>query len=141
MRTLYAAISAVSFTLCASIALFQIDPSVPSCQKTRCLPQCGGIAFTSTHFQGSVPSVEYSLPRVCTLSRVLTSKSLYPHVRLVLDLKDFYLAGEYMGCSACGETFISWDDRMLQQLTTVSCQLSGRGFQLSSQGNMHATWL
>ena len=29
----------------------------------------------------------------------------------------YYLAGEYMECSVCYGTFISWDNRMLQQLT------------------------
>ena len=52
-------------------------------------------------------------------SHSLTSMGLYLHVRLVLNQKDYYyLAGKYMGCSACGGTFISWDDQMLQQLTT-----------------------
>ena len=48
----------------------------------------------------------------------LQSKGLYNNVRLVLDVKDYYyLAGEYMECSkGCG-TFISWDQRMLGQLS------------------------
>ena len=36
----------------------------------------------------------------------------------IVDLRDdYYLAGEYMKCSVCSGTFISWDNRMLQQLT------------------------
>ena len=52
----------------------------------------------------------------CITPQSLHSKGLYKNV---LDLKDFYyLAGEYMECSACGGTFISWDNHMLDQLTT-----------------------
>ena len=48
----------------------------------------------------------------------LHSKGLYNHIRLVLDVKDFYfLAGEYMSCKVCEGTFVSWDHRMLEQLT------------------------
>ena len=39
-------------------------------------------------------------------------------VRKIIDLRDvYYLAGEYMECNVCNGTFISWDNRMLQQLT------------------------
>jgi len=42
---------------------------------------------------------------------------VYNRVRLVMDSKDFYyLAGEYMECG-CGGTFISWDSRVMDQLT------------------------
>ena len=60
--------------------------------------------------------VEFHCPR-CSPPQSLRSKGVYSHVRLVLDVKDYYyLAGEYMECGLCGGTFISWDDRMLQQL-------------------------
>ena len=29
----------------------------------------------------------------------------------------YYLAGEYMDCNACNDTFVSWDNRMLEQLS------------------------
>ena len=44
--------------------------------------------------------------------------SLCRLVRRIIDLRDdYYLAGEYMECNVCNGTFISWDNRMLQQLT------------------------
>ena len=50
-------------------------------------------------------------------SQHLRSKGVYNHVRLVLDIRDFYyLTGEYMDCNSCNGTFVSWDNRMLQQL-------------------------
>ena len=49
----------------------------------------------------------------------LRSKGLYNHVRLVMDTKDYYyVAAEYMDCRACSGTFISWDQRILCQLTS-----------------------
>lgn len=37
----------------------------------------------------------------------------------MIDLRDvYYLAGEHMECSTCKGSFISWDTRMLTQLTT-----------------------
>ena len=48
----------------------------------------------------------------------LRTKGVYNHVRLVLDLKDFYyMAAEYMDCNVCKATFVAWDNRMLDQLT------------------------
>ena len=53
----------------------------------------------------------------CTDRTHLWSKGVYRRIRLVLDLKDhYYLAGEYMSCSKCNATFLSWDHRMLDQL-------------------------
>ena len=53
----------------------------------------------------------------CMPLQSLRSKGVYNRVRLVLDIKDYYyLMGEYMECGVCGRKFISWDDRMLQQL-------------------------
>ena len=54
----------------------------------------------------------------CNLpSRTLQSKGLYPRVRLVLDIKDYYyLAAEYHYCKACNDTFIAWDRRILNLL-------------------------
>ena len=50
-------------------------------------------------------------------ARTLQSKGLYPHVRLVLDIKDYYyLAAEYHYCKACNGTFIAWDKRILDLL-------------------------
>ena len=50
-------------------------------------------------------------------ARTLQSKGLYPRVRLVLDIKDYYyLAAEYHFCKACNGTFIAWDKRILDQL-------------------------
>ena len=54
----------------------------------------------------------------CGPQELLRSRGLYNRVRLVLDTKDrYYLAGEYMDCRACGGTYISWEHRMLQQLS------------------------
>ena len=52
---------------------------------------------------------------ICNLpSRTLQFKGLYPRVRLVLDIKDYYyLAAEYHFCKACNGTFIAWDKRIL----------------------------
>ncbi len=44
----------------------------------------------------------------------LRSKGVYKRVHHALDVKD--LAGEYIDCGGCGGTFISWDQRMLEQL-------------------------
>ena len=53
----------------------------------------------------------------CGSRQLLRSKGTYNHVRHVVDLKDFYyLVGEYMDCRACNGTFVSWDQRMLDQL-------------------------
>ena len=50
--------------------------------------------------------------------RSLRSKGVYNRVRLVLDLKEYYyLAGEYMDSNECKGTFISRDNRILQQLS------------------------
>ena len=58
--------------------------------------------------------VDFSCPR-CKVS--LHSKGPYNRLRLVLDVKDmYYLAGEYMSCSKCSSSFVSWDHRMLSQL-------------------------
>lgn len=49
----------------------------------------------------------------------LKSKGLYNHIRMVMDIKDFYyLAAEYMECGGaeCNGTYIAWDSRMLEQL-------------------------
>ena len=54
----------------------------------------------------------------CNISaRTLQSKGLYPRVRLVLDIKDYYyLAAEYHFCKGCNGTFIAWDKRILDLL-------------------------
>lgn len=50
--------------------------------------------------------------------RSLRSKGIYNRVRLVLDVNSYYyLAGEYMDCLDCKGTYISWDARMLEQLS------------------------
>ena len=55
--------------------------------------------------------VDFHCPS-CSPQQSLRSKGLYNHVRLVLDLREFYyLAGEYMDCRGCNGTFISWDVR------------------------------
>ena len=47
----------------------------------------------------------------------LTSKGLYSHVRLVVDLKDsYYLASEYWEYRSCKGTFIGWDQRMVDMV-------------------------
>lgn len=47
----------------------------------------------------------------------LRSKGIYNHVRLVLNLSDFYyLATEYMDCNECSGTFQAWDKRIMDQL-------------------------
>lgn len=54
----------------------------------------------------------------CGVNESLCSKGLYKRVRLMVDVRTFYyLAGKYVDCRACAGTFISWDQRMLQQLT------------------------
>lgn len=53
-----------------------------------------------------------------TCSKPLTSKGAYRNVRLVLNLKSYYyLIGEYMECRE-SHTFISYDQRLLEQLTS-----------------------
>ena len=55
----------------------------------------------------------------CGVHESLRSKGLYNHVRLVMDLKDYYyVAAEYMDCRACLGTFIAWDPRILDQLAS-----------------------
>ena len=57
-------------------------------------------------------------PRCARAEEALTSKGLYNHVRLVMDVKQYYyVAAEYMYCRACSGTFISWDTRILSQLS------------------------
>ena len=61
--------------------------------------------------------VNFHCPR-CGVKESLRSKGLYNRVRLVVDVKTiYYMAGEYMDCRACSGTFISWDHRMLNQLS------------------------
>ena len=61
--------------------------------------------------------VNFHCPR-CGTKESLRSKGLYNRVRLVLDVKNqYYMAGEYMDCRRCSGTFISWDHRMLSQLS------------------------
>ena len=46
----------------------------------------------------------------------LSSKGLYPKIRLVLNVKSYYyLATEYLGCK-CGGSFVSTDSRLLNKL-------------------------
>ena len=58
----------------------------------------------------------------------LKSKGPYPHVRHVYTMKGCsYLVGEYMGCKAsdCNSTYISWDQRILEQLPShFRCRLT-----------------
>ena len=62
--------------------------------------------------------VNFHCPR-CGVHESLRSKGLYNHVRLVMDLKDYYyVAGGYMECRACSGIFIAWDPRILNQLAT-----------------------
>ena len=50
-------------------------------------------------------------------NKSLRSKGIYHRVRLVLDMKDFYyLAAEYLDCNLCNGTFISYDNKILDQL-------------------------
>ena len=54
----------------------------------------------------------------CCVRHSLTSKGLYNRVRSVIDIKNrYYLAVEYLECSSCKGTFISYDHRLLEQLT------------------------
>ena len=54
----------------------------------------------------------------CCVRHSLTSKGLYHRVRSVIDLKNrYYLAAEYLECSSCKGTFISYDHRLIEQLT------------------------
>ncbi len=54
----------------------------------------------------------------CGPRQSLTSKGLYNRLRMVLDVKDyFYLACEYLECRSCSGTFLSWDHRLLDQLS------------------------
>lgn len=54
---------------------------------------------------------------VCVKSISLNSKGVYRKVRNVIDLKGrYYLAAEYHQCPTCQGTFISYDDRILNQL-------------------------
>ncbi len=65
-------------------------------------------------------NVDFMCPRCESTPQPLRSKGIYNHVRLVMDSKDFYyMAGEYMDCRSCSGTFISWDARILDQLTDV----------------------
>lgn len=59
---------------------------------------------------------EFKCP-CCPIVHSLTSKGLYNRVRSVIDLKNrYYLANEYLECSSCKGTFLSYDYRLLQQL-------------------------
>ena len=50
-------------------------------------------------------------------NKSLRSKGIYHRVRLVLDMKDFYyLAAEYLDCNLCNGTFISYDNKIFDQL-------------------------
>ena len=47
----------------------------------------------------------------CT-TQSLRSKGVYNHVRLVMDMRDFfYLTAEYLDCRACNGTYVAWDER------------------------------
>ncbi|PIK44872.1 hypothetical protein BSL78_18257 [Apostichopus japonicus] len=66
-----------------------------------------------------MPRRMYQVDFLCPTCNIsLRSKGIYNRVRLVLDVSDFYyLAAEYMDCKQCRGTFISYDDRMMNQLT------------------------
>ena len=65
--------------------------------------------------------VDFYCPH-CGINESLGPKGLYNHVRLVMDLRDYYyVAGEYMECRVCSGTFISWDRRILDQLASGVC--------------------
>lgn len=50
--------------------------------------------------------------------RSLATKGVYNRVRIVMDLSSFYyMAAEYMCCADCSGTFISWDPRLMEQLS------------------------
>ena len=60
---------------------------------------------------------QFNCPNAECKNKKLRSKGLYNHVRLILDMKDYYyMAGKYMDCSGCNGTYISWDSRILEQL-------------------------
>lgn len=62
-------------------------------------------------------NVNFMCPN-CDTPQSLRSKGIYKHVRIVMDFTNFYyLAGEYMDCRGCNASFISWDRRILDQLT------------------------
>ena len=62
-------------------------------------------------------NVNFHCPH-CGPHQSLRSKGPYNRVRLVLNLKDqYYLAAEYMECRKCSGTCITWDQRMLNQLS------------------------
>ena len=60
--------------------------------------------------------VDFHCPH-CGPHESLRSKGVYNRVRLVVDIKEYYLAAEYTDCRACKGTFIAWDHRMLAQLS------------------------
>ena len=64
-----------------------------------------------------MPRKKYKFQFKCpNCNKILTSKGLYPKLRLVLNLKSYYyLASEYLGCK-CGGTFVSTDSRIMIQL-------------------------
>ena len=54
----------------------------------------------------------------CGEHESLRSKGLYNHVWIMIDVKDsYYVAGEYMDCRACSGMYITWDSRILGQLS------------------------
>lgn len=54
----------------------------------------------------------------CGPNRSLTSKGVYRRCRKVVGIKeDYYLACEYLECKACSSAFLTWGERMLDQLS------------------------
>ena len=50
-------------------------------------------------------------------NRQLTHAGLYPRVRQVLDICDYYnLVTEYLECLTCGKKYIGWSQSILNQL-------------------------
>ena len=102
--------------LCTSLKLWWNPPPVAYHQSTPPHPDtyhCRRLLLWAPRMNWKV---NFHCPH-CGVKESLRSKGLYNHVRLVMDMKEYYyVAAEYMDCRACSGTFISWDHRMLDQL-------------------------
>ena len=107
--------------LCTSLKLWWNPPPVAYHQSTPPHPDtyhCRRLLLWAPRMMWKV---NFHCPH-CGVKESLRSKGLYNHVRLVMDMKEYYyVAAEYMDCRACSGTFISWDHRMLDQLADGVC--------------------
>ena len=93
--------------LVTSLKLWWNPPPVPYHQVTPPHPDTYHLKRLLLWAPRMLWKVNFHCPHCGGAAESLTSKGLYNHVRLVMDVKEYYyVAAEYMYCKACSGTFI-----------------------------------